>query len=103
MDNLGKLKNCECKTVTPMKVSEWRNLLATYLDKKFANILLRGIESGFRIGFNHKMVQSNSCHQIFLSAVDHPQVVQAYLNNEIREEQANSLEFSEEALQLGAQ
>ena len=89
--------------MTPMKVSEWRNLLATYPDKRFASFLLRGIKSGFRIGFNCNMVQLKSRHQNLLSAVDYPQVVQAYLDNEIREERVISLGSTQEALQLGIQ
>ena len=80
MDNLEQLPNSLCKIVTTMKASEWRNMLATYPDKRFANFLVRGIESGFRIGFNRNMVQLKSRHQNLLSAVDHPQVVQAYLD-----------------------
>ena len=103
MDNLEQLPNSLCKIVTPMKASEWRNMLATYPDKRFANFLLRGIESGFRIGFNRNMVQLKSRHQNLISAVDHPQVVQAYLDNEIREEWVISLGSPQEALQLGIQ
>ena len=48
-DNPEQLPNSLSKIVTPMKVSEWRNLLATYPDKRFASFFLRGIESGFRV------------------------------------------------------
>ena len=86
-----------------MKVLEWRNLLATNPDKRFANFLLREIESGFRIGFNCNMVQLKSHHQNLLSAVDHPQVVQAYLDKKIREERVVRLGSPQEALQVGVQ
>ena len=49
------------------------------------------------------MVQLKSRHQNLLSAVDHPRVVQAYLDNEIMEERVISLGSTQEALQLGIQ
>ena len=70
-----------CKIITSVRVSEWRGLLATYPDKKFANLLLRGIESGLRIGLiMYKSIQLRSHYQNFLSAMDHLQVVQDYLD-----------------------
>ena len=72
-----------CKIITSIRVSEWRGLLATYPDKRFANLLLRGlgIESGLRIGLiMYKSIQLRSHYLNFLSAMDHLQVVQDYLD-----------------------
>ena len=75
-----------CKIVTPMKVAEWSSTLATYPDKRFMNFLLWGIEKGFRIGFTYKSIQLKTRNHNLLSAMDHPQVVQDYLEKELEVE-----------------
>ena len=88
------------RIVTPMKVLRWRDMLATYPDKTFANFLLRGIENGFRVGFANT-IQLKSHYQNLLSAMDHPAVVQEYLERELEGNRVIKVGSLESALQQG--
>ena len=100
-DNSVQLPDCMCRIVTPMKITEWSSMLATYPDKRFVNFLLRGIEKGFRIGFTYTSIQLKSHYQNLLSAMDHPQVVQDYLERELEAEQVIKVGGLEKAWQQG--
>ena len=76
-------------------------MLATYPDKRFVNFLLRGIEKGFRIGFTYTSIQLKSHYQNLLSAMDHPQVVQDYLEKELEAERVIKVGGLEKAWQQG--
>jgi len=39
------------QVTTPLQLGMWRDELKFHPDQLFANYILRGIESGFRIGF----------------------------------------------------
>ena len=76
-------------------------MLATYPDKRFVNFLLREVEKGFRIGFTYKFIQLKSHYQNLLSAIDHPQVVQDYLEKEVEAERVIKVGGLEKAWQQG--
>ena len=75
-----------CKILTPMKVTEWSNMLATYPEERFVNFLLRRIEKGFKIGVTCKSIQLKPRYQNSLSAMDYPYVVQAYSEKKLEAE-----------------
>ena len=41
-----------CRVTTSLQLGAWRRLLTSRLDEAFAGYILRGIEHGFRIGYN---------------------------------------------------
>ena len=63
-------------------------LLATCPDQRCANLLLRGIKKGrLELALVYKSIQLKSHYQNLLSATNHAQVVQAYLDKKLEEEQ----------------
>ena len=68
---------------TPLKLDAWRQMLASYPDRAFAEFLLRGIQLGFRIGISPDF-QCSPRPRNLKSALDHPTVVQAYLDREVQ-------------------
>ena len=83
MGKSSRLPDFMCEIVTSMTVTKWHSMLATYPDKTFVNFLLRGIKNGFRIGFACNSVHLKGQYQNLLSAMDHPEVIQTYLDNEM--------------------
>ena len=72
-----------CAISTPLKVDEWVTLLSSYPDKSFVDYILVGITEGFRIGYKSRnKLQSTNWNM--RSALEHPQVVQKYLDTEVR-------------------
>ena len=67
-----------------MSVVKCNSMLATYPDEIFAaDFILRGIKNGFKIGFAYNSVHLKDRYQNLMSAMDHPKVVQAYLDKEM--------------------
>jgi len=59
--------------------------LSKHPDKRFVEFILRGITSGFKVGYNvseKKELKSSSYNM--LSAMEHPQVVSDYISEEVR-------------------
>jgi len=71
------------KITTPLQAEVWSQYLVGHPDRTFVEFLLRGIQQGFRIGFNPKLaeLESNNCNM--LSGWQHPEVVNAYLKGEV--------------------
>ena len=67
---------------TPLKLPVWRTALAGHPDKNFASFVLKGLEEGFRIGFNHREAKLQSCNRNMPCEV--PEVVTDYLLQELR-------------------
>ena len=63
---------------TLLRASAWASALAAHPDKAFVRYLLAGIMEGFRIGFR-RPVPLRSAQRNMQSALDHPDVVQAYI------------------------
>ena len=74
--------------VTPLHYEVWKFYLASHYDQRFAQFILRGIKHGFRIGFNSRNISLKANHSNLMSALDHPQVVTSYIQDEV---QANRL------------
>ena len=71
------------KITTPLQAEVWSQYLVNHPDRTFVEFLLRGIQQGFRIGFNPKLVELKSNNRNMLSAWQHPEVVNAYLKEEV--------------------
>ena len=67
---------------TPLCLDAWERSLCTIPDRQFAQFLLRGIRTGFRIGVAEGAVFKPS-HRNLRSAYEHPQVITAYLQCEV--------------------
>ena len=66
---------------TPLIRDAWAEALRQHPDRAFTRYILRGLREGFRIGFDRAApIQSASCNM--LSALQHPDVVQSYLQKE---------------------
>ena len=57
-------------------------MLADHPDQAFVQYILRGIERGFRIGFNPRTVNLRSRDTNLISASEHPEIVGSYLEVE---------------------
>ena len=71
-----------CDVHTPLRVEAWSWDLRHHPDEEFAQYILRGIQQGFRIGFNRQAVQCRSAKRNMLSAEQNPEVVDQYLRKE---------------------
>jgi len=67
--------------ISPLQTHRWAELLCTHPDQSFADYILRGLEQGFNVGFK-RGGRLQSCKKNMLSALEHPEVVQKYLQEE---------------------
>jgi len=70
--------------VSPVQVVFWRKQLENFPDKRFVELILKGFERGFRIGFSPKPespLKSARCN--LLSTLDHPNELSAYIKKEV--------------------
>ena len=67
---------------TPLNLAAWRNKLTKHPDKEYARYILEGIEYGFAIGGDDTRT-FKSAQQNMLSAKQHPQVIERYLDEEV--------------------
>ena len=68
---------------SPLCWKEWDAGLRTHPDQRFRQYIVKGIQSGFRIGFDYR----NTCwskKRNMMSAVENPQVVHNYLEEECK-------------------
>ena len=68
---------------TPLIAPAWTRMLKGHPDTVFANYILSGIESGFRIGFKHSNRTLKPARKNMKSTDEHPEVVDAYLQIEV--------------------
>ena len=66
---------------TPLRHSAWAKALEAHPDRAYVRYILAGISEGFRIGFRRDMTLRSAPRNMF-SALEHPDVVQAYLDIE---------------------
>ena len=64
---------------------EWAVVMKSHPDKRFANFIIEGLNSGFRIGFNHARTRLRSAKRNLPSASDHAELISAYLALERKE------------------
>ena len=72
-----------CRVVTPMNRDTWREMLSSHPDQAFAGYILRGIERGFRIGFNPQLAHLQPARGNMGSAQEQASVVDKYLHEEL--------------------
>ena len=60
----------------------WRQSLATHPDQHFVQYILKGLEKGFRIGFQYQQAQLKQCSSNMV--IKDPSVVSDYLHTELR-------------------
>ena len=68
---------------SPLQTDEWRRHLQDHPDQQYVAFLLRGMESGFRVGFNRAQKLGRSRYNM-KSALEHPAVVDQYLKQELQ-------------------
>ena len=75
--------SCTCLIVTPLHPDIWAEHLQEHPDPHFADYIISGIQSGFRIGFNHPMHHCHSSRRNMLSASQFPHIICKHLNTEL--------------------
>ena len=68
------------RIANPLRLEEWTKELQSHPDQRFIGYILRGIDQGFRVRFNGKLVKLKSRMP---SAGEHPEVVCKYLQEEV--------------------
>ena len=63
----------------------WRHFLAAHPDQEMIQFFLQGLATGFKVGFAYHHASLKPAKKNLRSAMEHPDVVQEYLENEIRE------------------
>lgn len=69
---------------TPLVLSTWETKLRRHPDQDYAQVILRGIEKGFRIGVNQDQVFKSASRNM-LSAQQNPSVIEEYIGREVEE------------------
>ena len=70
--------------------------MASYPDKRFASYILKGLEEGFRIGYNHREAKLQTCNRNMPCEV--PEVVSEYLHQELLQQRLVKLTEEEAKL-----
>ncbi len=82
-DDQRKLPLGLCKIVSPLRTEKWAEWLAGHPDQAFAGYILRGLQQGFRVGFNPGLCKLKARPMNMTSRDEHPEVVAAYLEAEV--------------------
>lgn len=70
---------------TPLILPVWQGLLSSYPCQEMAHFFLRGILEGFRLGCCLSTITLKSAKRNMHSALQHPDVVDEYIMNEVHE------------------
>jgi len=70
------------RRTSPLRWQDWDRALAGHPDQRFAQYLVNGIHSGFRIGYHYRTHNCRRARRNIQSALEHPEVVRDYLANE---------------------
>ena len=91
-DHLRQLEACkpECRgvppwlmpVITPLDWRTWDRALQLHPDRNFVAYIVGGLRDGFRVGFNRASHACVSAKHNMLSAAQHPEVIDAYLEEE---------------------
>ena len=68
-----------CLVRTPLRVNAWQEMLADHPDRRLVEWVVRGIQQGFRVGYQCDLRQAR---QNLSSVRQHPEVVRGYLDKE---------------------
>ena len=75
------MPECLQGITTPLKLDYWQQQLSSHPDQKFAQLILTGIERGFKIGFQGAPLKGKGGNM--LSTRSHPEVVSDYIAAEL--------------------
>ena len=76
----------ELWTITsPFQLKSWQTLLKSHPDTQFADYILSGIQSGFRVGFSYDRCNLKARKRNMLSASQNSAVVNAYISKELEQ------------------
>ena len=64
-----------------LNLGEWWRRLQSHPDREFAGYILKGLENGFRVGFDCRTSLRSARHNM-PSALEHPDVIERYLGEE---------------------
>ncbi len=67
---------------TPLRAAAWQRMLADHLDRQLVEWMVRGIQQGFRIDYQHDSRDLRKSKQHLSSVQQQPEVVQDYLDRE---------------------
>lgn len=67
---------------TPLQAEAWQRMLAEHPDRELVEWMVRGIQQGFRVGFQQDPGVLKHTRQNLSSVRQHPEVVQEYLDKE---------------------
>ena len=67
--------------ITPLRAQQWAELLSSHPDQSFVDYILHGLQQGFHIGYKRGGMLQVSKRNM-LSALEHPEVVEKYLQEE---------------------
>ena len=67
---------------TPLHLPQWETMLRNHPDKEYTEYILKGIQDGFRVGFNRNFCTLSSARKNMHSAEENVQVVDDYLESE---------------------
>ena len=68
--------------ITPLEWETWARALQLHPDRDFVAYIVGGLRDGFRVGFNYASHGCVSAKRNMLSASQHPEVIDAYLEEE---------------------
>ena len=76
----------ELWTITsPLQLKSWQTLLKSHSDTQFAEYILSGIQSGFRVGFSYDRCNLKARNRNMLSASQNSAVLNAYISKELEQ------------------
>ena len=81
---IGSVPEVLQKVTTPLKYEEWQQALQGHWYKALVQYILSGIKEEFRIGFDYGNASCRSAKCNLLSAETNPDVVTAYLQEEVK-------------------
>jgi len=61
LDECAEMSECSllpshlCTVTTPVNINFWEQYLSNHEDRQFTYLLVKGLKTGFRIGFQRKM------------------------------------------------
>ena len=64
--------------------SEWEAVLASHPDREFAAFVVRGIQEGFRIGFDYRRQSGQKASRNMRSAGENPEPIDRYVQAELQ-------------------
>ena len=80
-----------CHIISPLSIFTWHKLLYAYPNQELVHMFLDGLRYGFRIGYLYTGSQLKSARKNMQSALEHPEVVDLYLIEELENKSGRSI------------